>query len=56
MAAPTRFYFFLCVVLLSITISESRILLSNEINERGLIEKANEIIEESTRRHNMEQL
>ena len=56
MAAPTRFYFFLCMVLLSITISESRILLSNERNGRGLIEKAIEIIEESTRRHNMEKL
>lgn len=50
MAASTRFWFFLSLVLLLLTISEARIL-----NGGGLIEKAREILEETTRRHNMEE-
>ncbi|KAJ0522697.1 hypothetical protein HanIR_Chr10g0485451 [Helianthus annuus] len=61
MAVATRFWFFLALVLLSFTISEARTFtlttyFSKERNGGSLIEKARKILEESTQKHNMQEL
>ncbi|KAJ0866908.1 hypothetical protein HanRHA438_Chr12g0557121 [Helianthus annuus] len=59
MAAATRFWFFLSLVLLSFTISETRLITANLSKDRNggvLIDKAREILEENTQRHDMEEL
>lgn len=61
MAGATRFlfWFVLSLFLLSFTISEARIVTSLLLKERNggrLIEKARDILEVNTRRHNMEEL
>lgn len=60
MVATTRFWFFLTLFLISFTTSETRTLtnsvVSKERNGGVLLKKARDILEESTRRLNMEEL
>lgn len=54
MASPLRLWFFLCLVLLSIRVSETRILYEN--NGGAMMERAREILQVSTKKHDMVEL
>ena len=59
MASSLRLWFFLFLVLFSVRAAESRVLigsLSSKNNGGSLIERAEEILVVSTRRHDMEEL